>query len=127
MKTYKDLIVWQKSMQLVTDVYKTTKTYPKDELFGLVSQMRKSAVSIPSNIAEGHGRRSIKVLIHFLSISLGSSLELETQIIISKNLDYIIDTDFNRLQALNEEVIKMLNGLIQNKENELLNNKNQPE
>jgi four helix bundle protein len=90
MKTYKDLIVWQKSMFLVTEVYRVTKTYPKDELFSLVSQMRRAAVSIPSNITERHGRRSIKVLIHFLSISLGSSLELETQIIISKILNILM-------------------------------------
>ena len=125
MITHKDLIVWQKAMQLVTLLYKITRSFPKDELYGLVSQMRRAAVSIPSNIAEGHGRCSDKELVRFLFISLGSSSELETQLIISKNLDLINDEDFNQLLLLNEEIRRMLVALIRNKNNgEIKNNNN---
>ena len=124
MKTHKDLIVWQKSISLVTEIYKTTKSYPKDELFGLVSQMRRAAVSIPSNIAEGHGRCSDKELVRFLFISLGSASELETQLIISKNLGFVNENDYAQLLSLNEEVIKMLVSLIRYKNNGKLNNEN---
>ena len=124
MKTHKDLIVWQKAMQLVTLLYKTTKSFPKDELFGLVSQMRRASVSIPSNIAEGHGRCSDKELVRFLFISLGSSSELETQLIISRNLSLMNENDFNQLSSLNDEVRKMLIVLIRNKNNGDINNNN---
>jgi four helix bundle protein len=112
MRTHKDLIVWQKSISFVTDIYQATKSFPKEELFGLTSQMRRAAISIPSNIAEGHGRHSKKELIRFLSISLGSASELETQLIISKNLDFISEDESNQLLSYNEEVIKMLVSLI---------------
>lgn len=124
MTTHKDLIVWQKSMQLVVLIYKITKSFPKDELFGLVSQMRRAVVSIPSNIAEGHGRCSNKELVRFLFISLGSSSELETQLIISKNLDLMNDENFKQLLLLNEEVRKMLVALIRNKNNGEIKNNN---
>lgn len=124
MTTHKDLIVWQKSMQLVVLIYKITKSFPKDELFGLVSQMRRAVVSIPSNIAEGHGRCSDKELVRFLFISLGSSSELETQLIISKNLDLMNDENFKQLLLLNEEVRKMLVALIRNKNNGEIKNNN---
>lgn len=122
MTTHKDLIVWQKSMQLVVLIYKITKSFPKDELFGLVSQMRKAVVSIPSNIAEGHGRCSNKELVRFLFISLGSSSELETQLIISKNLDLMNDENFKQLLLLNEEVRKMLVALRNKNNGEIKNN-----
>ena len=124
MTTHKDLIVWQKSMQLVVLIYKITKSFPKDELFGLVSQMRRAVVSIPSNIAEGHGRCSNKELVRFLFISLGSSSELETQLIISKNLDLMNDENSKQLLLLNEEVRKMLVALIRNKNNGEIKNNN---
>ena len=112
MRTHKDLTVWQKSISFVTDIYKATKSFPKEELFGLTSQMRRAAISIPSNIAEGHGRHSKKELVRFLSISLGSASELETQLIISKNLDFISEDESNQLLSYNEEIIKMLVSLI---------------
>jgi four helix bundle protein len=117
MMTHKNLIVWKKSMDLVTLVYRFTSRFPKEEIYGLISQMRRSAVSIPSNIAEGHGRNSDKELVRFLFISLGSSSELETQLIISKNLDFISDKDYETALLLNEEVRKMLVALIRNKNN----------
>ena len=87
--THKDLDVWKKSIEFVTSLYNVTKEYPREELFGLVSQMRRAAVSIPSNIAEGASRKGKTEFKHFLSISLASGAELETQIIISGNLNYI--------------------------------------
>jgi len=112
MGTHKDLIVWQKSIHLVKVVYVETKSFPKEELFGLVSQMRKSAVSIPSNIAEGFGRGSKKECEHFAYIALGSASELETQFIISKELDYINEYNFATMSSLLNEIIKMLSALI---------------
>ncbi|MBR6127068.1 four helix bundle protein [bacterium] len=90
---HKDMEAWKKSIELVTKVYKLTKTFPDDEKFGLISQMRRAAVSIPSNIAEGAARNSDKDMLRFLDISLGSVAELETQIIIAENLQYMQDTD----------------------------------
>ena len=88
LKTHKDLDVWNDAMELVTNIYKLTKTFPKDELYGLTSQMKRSAVSVPSNIAEGAARKNKAEFIQFLHIALGSLSELETQLIISKNLNY---------------------------------------
>ncbi len=107
---YKDLMVWQKSISLVKTIYKIIKLLPKDELYGLSDQIRRSAVSIPSNIAEGFERNSIKEYIHFLYIALGSSSELETQLIICKEIGFIqeIDAVTNDI----DEIKKMLNGLI---------------
>ncbi len=110
--SHKDLDAWIKSVRLVTDIYKVTKRFPKDELYGLAVQMRRAAVSIPSNIAEGASRNSRKEFMQFLYIALGSTSELETQIIISRNLSYIedpqVETFLNRIDSLK----KMLNGLI---------------
>ena len=89
MKSHKDLIVWQKSMDHVAAIYVATKAFPNEELFGIVSQMRRAAVSIPSNIAEGYGRLYDKETVKFLSNALGSASELETQLIISKDLGFI--------------------------------------
>lgn len=86
---FKELNVWQKGIELVVSIYKLTSNFPKEEKFGLTSQIQRCAVSIPSNIAEGYGRTSEKELQHFLSISLGSSYELETQLIVSNRLGYI--------------------------------------
>jgi len=115
MTTHKDLNVWKKSMNLVVLIYKLTGQFPKEELFGLSSQMRRSAVSIPSNIAEGHGRNSEKDLIRFLYISLGSASELETQLILSNKLNFLNDESFNKLNDANNEIIKMLVSLIRSK------------
>jgi len=112
MKTHKDLLVWQKSMELVTEIYKVTKEFPKEEIYGITSQIRRSAISVPSNIAEGAGRKSTKEFKQFLFIALGSLSELETQVIIAKNLNYI-DEETN--VKINNEIvtlIKMIASLI---------------
>lgn len=106
--SYKELVVWQKSMNLVERVYLLTKVFPKEELFVLTSQLRRAAISIPSNIAEGYGRRSYKEYLQFYSISYGSALEVETQLIISLRLGYLSDKEFNQIIELLNEVIRML-------------------
>ena len=113
MGTYKDLTVWQKSMALARKVYEITTRFPEDERFGLVSQMRRCSVSIPSNIAEGYGRETEREHSHFLLISLGSSNdELETQLILSHDFHYIGEQDYQEVLNLNTEVNKMLSSLI---------------
>ena len=94
MKSHKNLVVWQKSMKLVTRLYEVTRTFPKEELFGITSQMRRAAVSIPSNIAEGYGRVYGKETLRFLSNALGSASELETQLEICFRLGLASDADF---------------------------------
>lgn len=112
-KSHRDLIVWQKAMKLVTKVYEITSTYPTTEKYGLVSQMRKAAVSIPSNIAEGYGRFGKKEYSRFLSIALGSSNELETQLEICRRLKFVQDDDdFRQVNQLLQEVMRMLNTLV---------------
>lgn len=110
MKSHKDLDVWRKSIELVTVVYKLTDTFPQQEQFGLVSQMRRSAVSVPSNIAEGAARQSNKEFKQFLFIALGSLAELETQFIISEKLNFLIADKIPDEQII--EIRKMLLGLI---------------
>ena len=112
MGPHKNLVVWQKAMGFVTLLYKCTQTFPQCEVFGLVSQMRRAAVSVTSNIAEGYGRSSNNELVHFLYMSLGSSNELDTQITISHELGYLSDGDFQTLDAMNEDINKMLKSLI---------------
>ena len=112
MKTHKDLDVWKKSISLVTSIYDVTKSFPRDEIYGITNQIRKSSVSIPSNIAEGSARRGDKEFIQFLYISLGSLSELETQLLISNNLKYISLNDFESIIGRLEEIRKMLIGLI---------------
>ena len=110
--SYKDLIVWQKSMELVTEIYKITELFPKSELYGIVSQMRRASVSIPSNIAEGRKRSTRKDFKQFLIIAYASASELETQIEISKRLEFILIDNYTKMDALLLEVIKMLNKMI---------------
>ena len=109
LKSYKELIVWQKSITLVKEIFLLTELFPKSEMYGIVSQIRRAAVSIPSNIAEGYGRRSSKEYAHFYSIAYGSALELETQIIIAKDLQFTKQGKFDKVSLLLEEVLKMLN------------------
>lgn len=104
-------MVWQKSMQLVTDTYRLTESFPRNEVFGLTSQLRRAVVSIPSNIAEGQGRNSPKEFCHHLSIAYGSLMETETQIQIAANLGYVNQTDADKLITQAAEVGRMLNGL----------------
>ncbi len=111
-KTYRDLIVWQKSMALVTEIYKLSKSFPKSEMYGLTSQTRRCAISIPSNIAEGYGRGSTNEYIHFLRIAISSLYELQTQIGISLNLRYLNRGNFDKIYELTREVERMLSSLI---------------
>ena len=106
------MIVWQKSIQMVTEVYSITKSFPKEELYGLVSQIRRSSVSIPSNIAEGYGRRSTNEYLRFLQIAIGSLYELQTQLEISLNLDYISKQSFEKVYEQTREIERMLSSLI---------------
>jgi four helix bundle protein len=112
---YKQLKVWQKAMKLVIHVYKVTKTFPKHEQYGLVSQMRRSAISIPSNIAEGHGRNSDKEIVRFLNIARGSIYDLDTQIEISRQLNYLAQQEFNFVFNQLDEISRMLSGLRKSK------------
>ena len=112
MKTFRDLLVWQKSMTLVTEIYKISTGFPKDEAYGLTSQMRRCAISIPSNIAEGYGRNSTNEYIHFLRIATGSLYELQTQIEISMNLNYLKRANFDELYEYSREIERMLGSLI---------------
>ena len=118
MSPYKNLRVWNESMELAKMVYLLTASFPREELYGLSSQMRRCAVSIPSNIAEGYGRGTNAELIHFLYISLGSSNELDTQLELSRRFAYVNDEDFIMLDALNNSVNKMIQSLIYVRKNQ---------
>jgi len=108
---YKDLKAWQKGLDLVESIYVNTKVLPSEEQYGLVSQMRKAAVSIPSNIAEGHGRKHTKAYLNHLSIAFGSLMELETQIEICKRLAFIKEDLINKLLEQTDELGKIISGL----------------
>jgi four helix bundle protein len=112
---YKKLKVWQKAMKLVVQVYKATRNFPKNEQYGLVSQMRRSVISIPSNIAEGHGRSSDKEIVRFLDIARGSIFELDTQIEISKRLNFLDIQEYNNIFNMLDEISRMLSGLKKSK------------
>lgn len=112
LRTHKDLDVWKNSVKLVTDIYRISEDFPKSEVFGLVSQVRRSAVSIPSNIAEGAARLHNKEFTQFLNISMGSLAELETQLIISHNLAYISSEDCDILINQMNLIRSQLLGLI---------------
>jgi|SRR3989338_6903738 len=117
MHSYKDLIVWQKSIDLVIEIYRLTERFPKEEMYGLTSQMRRAAVSIPSNIAEGKLRAYDKENKQFFLIAFGSGGELETQIEISKKIYAKNNLDFGNADKLLSEIMKMLNKLISNLKN----------
>lgn len=110
MKTHKDLSVWQRAMDLVEEVYTLSNDFPQTEIYGLTNQVRRAAVSVPSNIAEGAARNSTKEFIQFLYISLGSLAELETQLLLAERLKFISATPVDNLS----EIKKMLIGLIKN-------------
>ena len=111
-KSYKDLIVWQKGVELSVLVYELTEKFPNEERYALTSQMRRAAVSIPSNIAEGSCRSTKKDFCQFLHIALGSAAELETQIEIAKRISKTSNISYTTIEALLTEVMKMLNALI---------------
>lgn len=106
LKSFKDLTVWQRSIELVKEVYKITSSFPRSELYGLIAQMRRAAISIPSDIAEGYKRKNRGEYIHFLSIADASAAELETQLIIAKDLYPLVD--YTKMESLLIEAQKML-------------------
>ncbi len=112
MSSYKDLIVWQKSIQLCVNVYEVTNHFPRNELYGLISQIRRCSIAIPSNIAEGQRRGHKPEFIQFLRIAYGSGAELETQLMIALKIGYLKESKFTELNNLLEEIMKMLNKLI---------------
>lgn len=111
-QSYRDLIVWQKSIELVLEIYRATQGFPKAETYGLVSQLRRASVSVPSNIAEGHARLSTGEFKQFLGHSRGSLMEIETQVLISQRLGYINSGQSSILLYRATEVGKVLNGLL---------------
>lgn len=115
--SFKDLLVWQKGIALVKEVYKVIEKMPQEELFGLSGQIKRSVLSVPSNIAEGWGRNSTLSYLHFLKISRGSLFELETQLIIAKELEFISSDALNKIDKLIHELSKMLNSLIKSIKN----------
>ena len=110
--SYKDLVAWQKAMELVTEIYRATKEFPREEVYGLTSQLRRATISIPSNIAEGQGRLTRGEFVQFLGYARGSLLEMETQMLIAGNLGYLSEQQVNRLFELSTEVGRILNGLL---------------
>lgn len=112
MRGHRDLIAWQKAMQLAREIYVVTRTFPKDEVYGLTSQLRRAAVSVPSNVAEGHGRTSRKEFHHFVGNARGSLLEVETQLELAIGFGYITEPFAEELLAKSSEVGRLLNGLL---------------
>ena len=111
-KSYRDLVAWQRARELVKETYLLTAAFPVGERFGLVSQMDRSAVSIPSNIAEGYGRATTQDYLHFLRIARGSAYELETQLVLAQDLGLCADERGSRVQVVLQEEIRILQGLI---------------
>jgi four helix bundle protein len=111
-KSYQDLVAWQKAMDLVEEIYRLTRAFPKEEVYGLTSQLRRAAVSIPSNIAEGQGRRGAMEFKHFLRLSVGSLMEVETQLMIAGRLRYLESEPVKSLLCDSAELGRVLNGLI---------------
>ncbi|MBR6552665.1 MAG: four helix bundle protein [Clostridia bacterium] len=114
---YKELTVWKKSMELVKEIYTITKRLPKEETYGLSDQMRRAAVSIPSNIAEGNGRKTDTEYARFLNIARGSECELETQLYICTMLNYLTENETEKAFSLLAEIGKMLNKMLNNLKN----------
>lgn len=120
-QSYKDLMVWQNAMDIIESVYRLTAAFPKEETYGLTSQLRRAAVSIASNIAEGHNRDSLKEYIHFLSIAQGSLAELETQIMLAIRLKYPSEEQMQTLLTQTDKLGKMLRSLQQSLKNKIPN------
>jgi four helix bundle protein len=111
-ESYRNLIAWQKAKALAIEIYKCTRNFPKDELYGMTSQMRRAAISVPSNIAEGRGRHSRKEFVQFLYHARGSLLELENQLEIARDLGYFSDQTYGSILRKTEELGRILNALI---------------
>jgi four helix bundle protein len=109
---YRQLVVWQKAMELVKAIYEVTERFPKHEVYGLTSQIRRAAVSVPSNIAEGQGRDSTKEFLHHLSMAYGSLMEVETQLLIAESLTYIDQADSAKILERTAETGRLINGLV---------------
>jgi four helix bundle protein len=116
-KKYQELIAWQKAIALVTEIYKASGSFPRDEIYGLTSQLRRAAVSVPSNVAEGQGRATSGEFIQFLCHARGSLFEVETQVIVAHNLSYLSDAQCETLIANISELGRILNGLITSLQN----------
>ena len=112
-QSFRDLIVWQRSMQLTVSIYTLTKEFPREELYGLTSQIRRAAVSLPSNIAEGHGRLGTNEYRHFLGIARASNFEVQTQLEIARRLDFGNPKLINEAESLSHEVGKMLYAILE--------------
>ena len=110
-KSYRDLLVWQRAMSLAEESFRLTEHFPRREIYGLTAQLRRSAISIPANIAEGNGRRSTREYLHFLSVALGSTLELETQMLLAVRLNYVQESDAARSFEMTAELGRMMHGL----------------
>jgi four helix bundle protein len=110
-QSFRELIAWQRSMELVTEIYRVTETFPRNEIYGLTAQLRRAAVSIASNIAEGQARHSHREFMHFLSTSRGSSAEVQTQLLIAKNLSYIDTDKTENLVEHTSNVCRLINAL----------------
>jgi len=119
LKTHKDLDVWKDSRKLVSLIYELTSKFPKEEVYSLTAQIKRAAISIPSNIAEGAARDSNKEFIHFLFISLGSVAELDTQLIIARDLNFINEKEINDITGKLDNIGKMLSGLIRYRQSKL--------
>src|SRR3989344_6542243 len=112
MLSYKELVIWQRSTELVIEIYRLTKLYPREELYGVISQTRRAAVSIPSNIAEGYARRHRQEYTQFVRISFASGAELETLLLIAKKLKLEPEIEFKKSDGFLDEVMRMLNKMI---------------
>lgn len=111
-RDFRDLEVWQRAVDLVVESYRITKTFPSEERYGLSAQVRRAAVSVPSNIAEGRGRFGLRSFLYHLSVSSGSLMELETQFVIAERLEYLLPTEARRLLEKTAEVRRLLAGMI---------------
>lgn len=120
-RSYRDLIVWQKAMDLVVQIYGASRKLPREEIYGLTAQLRRSAVSIPPNIAEGQGRQTTRDFLHFLSIAHGSLCEVETRIILAVRLQYLDEKELGNLLSSTGEVGRLLNGLCNSLESKIAN------
>ncbi|MCL6448839.1 MAG: four helix bundle protein [Armatimonadetes bacterium] len=119
MESYKELAVWQKAIELVTDIYEVTKSFPQEERYGLIAQIQRAAISVPANIAEGWGRGSTKEYLQYLRVSRGSLAELETHLIISYKLDFISTGALHKLQKDIDTIGRMTNNLIKSLQRKL--------
>jgi len=109
--TYRELVVWQRAMQLVEDTYKATRDFPREERYGLCSQLQRSAISIPSNIAEGHERRSTAEFLRFMAFALGSIAEVETQVLLAQRLNYLPEAGTARLLDQADQLGRMMRAM----------------